>query len=257
MYDNLIYSYEQLEDYESMLDTLSILFKKNYIRGETNKIKFNKKLDLVNKELGTSYTIQDLRESNFNQLKMNDQAINTINGGNNFIEKKEINHNTDISNHELLFKYAELYEKGLLTKEEFELMKKQIFSKQLKDSENKYQEIRDSGNETDIQYSKSTVYKKFNKDYDVKTIITVGRKNFYNLQKFNIGDEILAIRTKKSNPLKMKIVDIEGFVSLKSPAENVIKISGNNYNYIKNLEPGDLISVKNKTRPGSVILEIK
>ena len=45
MYDNLISSYEQLGDYESMLDTLSILFKKNYIRGETNKIKFSKKLD--------------------------------------------------------------------------------------------------------------------------------------------------------------------------------------------------------------------
>lgn len=263
MYDNLISSYEQLGDYESMLDTLSILFKKNYIRGETNKIKFSKKLDFVNKELGTSFTINDLKEYNFKQLNRNDQAFNASDSKNKYIGKKDINPETNVkdsnvSTHELLFKYAELYEKGLLTREEFEFMKKQIFSQQINNSDNESQEVNDLNNNKDLKSSNNNrpVYKKFSRDYIVKTIITVGRKNFYNLQKFNIGDKILAIRTKKSNPINMRIVDIEGFVTVKSPTDNIIKISGNNYNYIKSLKPGDLIAVKTKNRPGSVILEI-
>ena len=146
----------------------------------------------------------------------------------------------------------------MLTREEFEFMKKQIFSQQINNSDNESQEVNDLNNNKDLKSSNNNrpVYKKFSRDYIVKTIITVGRKNFYNLQKFNIGDKILAIRTKKSNPINMRIVDIEGFVAVKSPTDDIIKISGNNYNYIKSLKPGDLIAVKTKNRPGSVILEI-
>ena len=68
-----------------------------------------------------SINIYDITEEDF-------KNINTLwlNYKNNLEESKKVVKESEHSNVDELMKYAELYEKGLLTKEEFEAMKKKL-----------------------------------------------------------------------------------------------------------------------------------
>lgn len=65
----------------------------------------------LNRALGTSYTIENFIHGDINQ--------------NNNNAKKNDSY-SNLSNDEKLFKFAEMYEKGLLTREEFEMKKKEL-----------------------------------------------------------------------------------------------------------------------------------
>lgn len=107
-YQRLAMIYERLNDYENELYVLTLFYKQRYhIVGKTTKKFFEKRLEKVNFALRTSYTVEDFLKGNVDIKEAN-------------IGKKST------KNDELLFKYAELYEKGLLTKEEFDKKKKEL-----------------------------------------------------------------------------------------------------------------------------------
>ena len=76
--------------------------------GKSTKKYFQNRLDKVNLALRTSYTVEDFLNGNVE------------------IKKENSNEEESTSNDELLFKYAELYEKGLITREEFDKKKKEL-----------------------------------------------------------------------------------------------------------------------------------
>ena len=88
---------------------MNLFYKERYrIVGKTTKKFFEKRLENVNFALRTSYTVEDF-------LK-----------GTVIFEETKDTKQKSTENDELLFKYAELYEKGLLTKEEFDKKKKEL-----------------------------------------------------------------------------------------------------------------------------------
>ena len=121
IYRKLISAYHKLDDYESMLDVIVLFFKNEYNIGNTTKEWFNLKLDQINEELGTSYTIEDIMELN-SEIELGDFKLDNDSIINESLEESI----PKMSNDELLFKYAELYEKGLLTREEFDKKKKEL-----------------------------------------------------------------------------------------------------------------------------------
>lgn len=107
-YKKLAMNYEKLNDYPNELKVLTLFYKQRYhIVGRTTKEYFEKRLNHVNLALRTNYTVEDFLNDDVN-----------IDGVQS--DKKET------KNDELIFKYAELYEKGLLTKEEFDKKKKEL-----------------------------------------------------------------------------------------------------------------------------------
>lgn len=240
MYEILLSAYEQLGDYESMLIPLSTLFRRNYIRGETNKIKFNKKLNFVNKKLGTSYTIEDLKEFNFKDVK----AENTIIPNNNqpIQIKKEVISNNDLLLQEMIDK---LNENGSLTIDEFALMKKELDSKENNDSLHILEHSGDNNSNNEKVTKNSPT-----------PVITVARNNFNKLKKSNVGDEIIVKRLGGDKCIILQITDIKKRKLNGSPEDNIINVDKSNFKIIKNLKQGDLIVIKTKRRPGSVTLRI-
>lgn len=116
IYKNLVTAYEKLGDYDSMVNIISLFFKNGYNIGVTTKDWFDKRINKINKKLGTSFTQEDFILMSIEELK-EEYPKNS---------SSSINHKSSVSNDELLFKYAELYEKGLLTKEEFDKKKMEL-----------------------------------------------------------------------------------------------------------------------------------
>ena len=111
-YKRLAYIYEMLGEYDKELEIIQRFYQKKYKSvGKYTKDEFEKRTRNLNRALGTSYTIEvfihgDINQNN-NNAKKNDSYSN-------------------LSNDEKLFKFAEMYEKGLLTREEFEMKKKEL-----------------------------------------------------------------------------------------------------------------------------------
>ena len=98
-----------MHDFENELYVLTLFYKQRYhIVGKSTKKYFQNRLDKVNLALRTSYTVEDFLRGNVE------------------IKKETTNKKGSTSNDELLFKYAELYEKGLITREEFDKKKKEL-----------------------------------------------------------------------------------------------------------------------------------
>lgn len=110
-YKRLAYIYEMLGEYEKELEIIQRFYQKKYRSvGKYTKDEFVKRTRNLNKALGTSYTIDDFIHGNVNQ---NRAAENNDSYSN-------------LSNDEKIFKFADMYEKGLLTREEFEMKKKEL-----------------------------------------------------------------------------------------------------------------------------------
>lgn len=219
-YKRLVAIYEKLGQYENELNVLSLFYKKKYkIVGRKTKNEFEKRLKNVNLYLGTNYMINDLSREDFNLDNKN-------------------------QDYDELLKYVDLYEKGLLTKEEFEIIKKDIFSKLI--NENSQNSLNNKSTE-----------KKFVKKSSEVNLITIGSNNFSTLLKSDIGDEIIAQEVNRSyNSIKLKIIDIQNKKKVENFTRNVIKINEENFNFINNLNPGELITIKCKGRHGKVTLKL-
>ena len=175
------------------------------------------------------YTIKKTKKKS-NKYKKNAKRINTPTKNNPYINR-------------LLSKYSELYEKGLLTSDEFEKKKKEIIS-------NPYYENKQEYNP--IQY-----YEKFSED----EIISVARNNYYKLLRGDIGVKVVARQSnKKSNIINLEIVNIynpEGlYKNISSNSRKTININEDNFNKIKNFSPGTLIGIECQKRRGKVTLRI-
>jgi len=108
-YQRLAIIYERMHEFENELYVLTLFYKQRYhIVGKSTKKYFQNRLDKVNLALRTSYTVEDFLRGDVE------------------IKKETTNKEDSTSNHDLLFKYAELYEKGLLTREEFDKKKKEL-----------------------------------------------------------------------------------------------------------------------------------
>ena len=113
IYMGLIGAYEKLGDYDSMFGVMCLFYQKGYDIGPDTQRDFDKWLDSINLNLHAQYTRKDM-------VKLS-----------SILEKAEIHklgENLEflgLSNDELLLKFADLYEKGLLTKDEFETKKEE------------------------------------------------------------------------------------------------------------------------------------
>lgn len=176
------------------------------------------------------YTIKKTKKESNKYKKKNTKKSNT---------HTKNNHSTN----RLLSKYLELYEKGLLTKDEFEKKKKEIIS-------NSYSESKEKSY-THIQH-----YEKFSED-----AISVARNNYYKLLRGDIGVKVIARQSnKKSNMIKLEIVNIynpEGlYKNISSNSPKTININKDNFNKIKKFSTGTLIGIKCQKRRGKVTLRI-
>ena len=150
----------------------------------------------------------------------------------------------NISANRTLSKYEELYEKGLLTTEEFEKKKKEIIL-------NSY-----SVNE-ELTYDNIQHSEKFNEE----KIISVARNNYYKLLRGDVGVKVIARQSnEKSNMVKLEIVNIynpEGlYKNVSSHSLKTLNINEDNYNKIKNIPSGSLIGIECQKRRGKVTLRI-
>lgn len=118
IYMGLIGAYEELGDYESMFEVMCLFYQKGYTIGPRTQRDFDNWLDSININLHRQYTIKDM-------IKLS--SILEI------AEIHKLGENLDflgLSNDELLLKFADLYEKGLLTKDEFEAKKDELLNKE-------------------------------------------------------------------------------------------------------------------------------
>lgn len=148
------------------------------------------------------------------------------------------------STNRILSKYIELYEKGLLTTDEFEKKKKEIIS-------NSYSE---NNEET---YNDDQQVKKFSED----KIISVSRNNYYKLLRGDIGVKVIARQSnEKSNRIRLEIVNIynpEGlYKNVSSHSLKTININEDNFNKLKNTPSGNLVGIECQKRRGKVTLRI-
>lgn len=174
------------------------------------------------------YSIKKTKNKSNKSKKKNAKRLNTHNKNNPTTNR-------------LLSKYSELYEKGLLTNEEFEKKKKEIISNSYSQSKNE-------------SYS---TYEKFSED----EIISVARNNYYKLLRGDIGVKVIARQSnKKSNIRNLEIVNIynpEGlYKNISSNSRKTININEDNFNKIKNVPPGTLIGIECQKRRGKVTLRI-
>ena len=122
-----------------------------------------------------------------------------------------------------------------------------IFDEVLAKESQKRDNVNSSKNESTVKFSQN----------NLKNVITVGSNNFNTLIKSDIGDEIIAQIVNRSYKfIKLQIVDIQNRKIVENFPRNVIKISEENFNFIENLRPGELITIKSKGRRGKVILKL-
>ena len=116
-YKRLAYIFEILKEYENELEVIKQFYKHKYGKvGKYTKDYFERRIANFNKFTDNSFTVDDFvprKDESDSELK------------NNYKNKQNLTDKT-LSNDELLFKYAELYEKGLLTREEFDKKKKEL-----------------------------------------------------------------------------------------------------------------------------------
>ena len=142
-----------------------------------------------------------------------------------------------MSNDEKLFKYADMYEKGLLTRDEFDRKKKELL-------------FNDDSSKPDVS-SKS------NEDYIDSPVITIAGTNLTKLFGSDIGDRITVQYSR--DKIRLEIVDILNprkvykKVTDKNLKFNIVK---ENFEVLKSLNEGELITFKTKGRSGEVVLKV-
>lgn len=141
-----------------------------------------------------------------------------------------------MSNDELLIKYAELCEKGYLTREEFDRKKKELLF-----------------NNTP---SKPDTSSKFDENHLDSPIITIACSNFRKLIRYNIGDKIIV--KNRRDKINLEIVKTDNPEHVYGDLDDNLKLTvvKENFNVIKSLNEGKLIIIKCKGMSEEVVLKV-
>ncbi len=209
-YKKLCSLYEDTEQYDKVIEVAEEYFNSNARKTNSSPAWFDKKIEKASKRLGKSPAIKTSHVSS----KTN-----------------------NMSNDELLFRYADLYEKGLLTRDEFDRKKKELL-------------FNDDSSEPDVS-SKS------NEEYIDSPVITIAGTNLTKLFGSDIGD-IITVQYS-SDKIRLEIVDILNprKVYKKLTDKNLkFKIIKENFDVLKKLNEGELITFKTKGRSGEVVLKV-
>ena len=200
--------YYDNEQYEKVINVANQYFESNARKSTSNIAWFENKVNNANKRLGKPSTRNVSNKVSTNKM----------------------------SNDELLFKYAELYEKGLLTKDEFDKKKKELLF-------------------SDNSFEKSNV-SKITEDYEGnENVITVAGNNFSKLLSCDIGDIIIIHQSKyKFTAINFQIIDIQNpdDIYTKKTDDVVIRVVEKNFNIVRN---SDVLTVKHKNRSGQITLK--
>lgn len=209
-YKKLCSLYEDTEQYDKVIEVAEEYFNSNARKTKTSPAWFDKKIDKASKRLGKSPT-----------RKTQPKPAKT----------------SPMSNDEKLFKYADMYEKGLLTRDEFDRKKKELL-------------FNDDSSKPDVS-SKS------NEDYIDSPVITIAGTNLTKLFGSDIGDRITVQYSR--DKIRLEIVDILNprkvykKVTDKNLKFNIVK---ENFEVLKSLNEGELITFKTKGRSGEVVLKV-
>jgi len=200
--------YYDNEQYEKVINVANQYFESNARKSTSNIAWFENKVNNANKRLGKPSTRNVSNKVSTNKM----------------------------SNDELLFRYAELYEKGLLTKDEFDKKKKELLF-------------------SDNSFEKSNV-SKITEDYEGnENVITVAGNNFSKLLSCDIGDIIIIHQSKyKFTAINFQIIDIQNpdDIYTKKNDDVVIRVVEKNFNIVRN---SDVLTVKHKSRSGQITLK--
>lgn len=141
-----------------------------------------------------------------------------------------------MSNDELLIKYAELCEKGYLTREEFDRKKKELLF-----------------NDTP---SKPDTSSKIDENHLDTPVITISCSNFRKFIHYNIGD-IINVKYRRDN-IWLEIVETDNPGHVYADLDDSFKLTvvKDNFNVIRSLNEGELIIIKCKGMSEEVALKV-
>ena len=153
-----------------------------------------------------------------------------------------------MSNDELLFKYADLYEKGLLTRDEFDMKKKELL-------------FNDSVSESDIPANvndntfENDIASNINENNFDSPIITIACSNLTKLLKKNVGDVIIIQYYGERVSLEIVKTDNPGHIYEESATNLKFTVIKENFNVLRNLNKDGLITITCKGRSQEVVLK--
>ena len=220
-YEELCSLYYDTQQYEKVIETAEEYFNSNANKTDASISRFDKIIAKASKKLGKT------------PPQTHKISVNTVNIPS---QKNPVNTNT-MSNDELLFKYAELYEKGLLTRDEFDRKKKELLF-----------------NDTPIEPDVSSKSNEKNLDGPV---ITMAGTNLTKLFRRNVGDRVIVKYSR--DQVILEIVDIVNPRNTRKETTNEtlsFTLAKENFNVLRSLNEGELITFKTKRRSGKVVLKV-
>ncbi|MBR2858285.1 UvrD-helicase domain-containing protein [bacterium] len=220
-YEELCSLYYDTQQYEKVIETAEEYFNSNANKTDASISRFDKIIAKASKKLGKT------------PPQTHKISVNTVNIPS---QKNPVNTNT-MSNDELLFKYAELYEKGLLTRDEFDRKKKELLF-----------------NDTPIEPEVSSKSNEKNLDGPV---ITMAGTNLTKLFRRNVGDRVIVKYSR--DQVILEIVDIVNPRNTRKETTNEtlsFTLAKENFNVLRSLNEGELITFKTKRRSGKVVLKV-
>ena len=206
--------------YDKVLEVADEYFNSGSRKTDSGISWFDKKVDQANKKLGKTPT-QKTQQKPISATAIPSKNSVTVNS---------------MSNDELLFKYADLYEKGLLTRDEFDRKKKELL-------------FNDAP-------SKPNTLRKNDENHLDTPLITIACSNFRKLIHYNIGD-IIIVKYRSDN-IKLEIVETDNPEQVYGDLDDNLKLSviKENFNVIRSLNEGELIIIKCKGRIEEVVLKV-
>lgn len=219
-YRKLCSLYYDTQQYEKVLEVADEYFNSSARKTDSGISWFDKKVDQASKKLGKT-PLQ----------KTQQKPINTA----SIPPKNSVNANT-MSNDELLIKYAELCEKGYLTRDEFDRKKKELLF-----------------NDTP---SKPETSSKIDENHLDTPVITISCSNFRKLIRYNIGD-IINVKYRRDN-IRLEIVETDNPGHVYDDLDDTLKLTvvKENFNVIRSLNEGELIIIKCKGMSEEVVLKV-
>ena len=221
-YKKLCSLYYDTKQYEKVIEVAEEYFNSNARKTKKNLAWFEEKINKASRKLGKSPVQKTPRVS----IKTN-----------------------NMSNDELIFKYADLYEKGLLTRDEFDRKKKELL-------------FNDGPSEADISapindnVSEGGVTGKVNEDYLDSPIITIACSNFSKLKHCSIGDRITIQYRRDKIRLEIVSTDFSDNVYNGLTEELTFKVIKDNFKVLESLNEGELITITCKGWSEDVVFKI-
>jgi len=218
-YRKLCSLYYDTQQYEKVLEVADEYFNSSARKTDSGISWFDKKVDQASKKLGKTPA-----------QKTQQKPIKTT----DIPPKNSVNANT-MSNDELLIKYAELCEKGYLTRDEFDKKKKELLF-----------------NDSPVKQDTSS---KIDENHLDTPVITISCSNFRKLIRYNIGD-IINVKYRRDN-IQLEIVETDNPGHVYDDLEDNLKLTvvKENFNIIRSLNEGELIIIKCKGRSEEVVLK--